>query len=41
MLLLLILSNKVPSVHVQGGALQLLAAKLGVATGQHLAQHCR
>ncbi len=26
---------------VQGGALQLLAAKLGVATGQHLAQHCR
>ncbi|DBA97780.1 hypothetical protein WJX82_010819 [Trebouxia sp. C0006] len=26
---------------VMGGALQLLAAKLGVATGQHLAQHCR
>ncbi|KAL3160417.1 hypothetical protein ABBQ32_010741 [Trebouxia sp. C0010 RCD-2024] len=26
---------------VMGGALQLLAAKLGVATGQHLAEHCR
>ena len=26
---------------MQGGALQLLAAKLGVATGQHLAEHCR